>query len=232
MSKTSNHKFPTTSVLNKRPTWMETRSEEVRDLVLKKTSKSDADFVNRSADDRTRSRRSSRPPSKGSVSVIPANMSLGAEQAEIVAQLEARVQAFTQAAVDLATTRAGVLSTIEEQVLDLSIAIASVIIEREIQQDPGLYKELVREAIHMLGSTRSVTLKASKDTYTMMLQVLGGDVVDVDGIEVRIALDLTIDGLGCIVESGESRVDITIADRLRAIRQAIENERRTSTGAA
>jgi flagellar biosynthesis/type III secretory pathway protein FliH len=159
-------------------------------------------------------------------------MSLGAEQAEIVAQLEARMQALTQAAVDLATTRAGVLSTIEEQLLDLSIAIASVIIEREIQQDPGLYKELVREAIHMLGSTHSVTLKASKDTYTMMVQVLGGDVVDVDGIEVRIALDLTIDGLGCIVESGESRVDMTIADRLRAIRQAIENERRTSTGAA
>jgi hypothetical protein len=232
MSKASNHKFPTTSALNKRPTWMETHSDEVRDLVLRKTSKNDTDSVNRSADDRPRSRRSSRPPSKGSVSVIPPNMPLGAEQAEIVAQLEARIQAFTQAVVELATMRANVLSTIEEQLLDLSIAIASVIIEREIQREPGLYKEMVREAIHMLGSTNSVTLKASKDTYTTLLQVLGADAVEVDGIEVRVALDLTIEGLGCIVESGESRVDMTIGDRLRAVRQAIENERRASTGAA
>jgi flagellar biosynthesis/type III secretory pathway protein FliH len=134
--------------------------------------------------------------------------------------------------VELATAREMVLTSAENQLLDLAVAIAAAIVERELDKDPELYRAFVTEGIRALGATGQVTLKVSRDSYAAIVGVLGGDVANVDGVEVRVASDLSIEGLGCVAESGDSRVDMSLDGRLRAVRRALEDERRRNTEAA
>jgi hypothetical protein len=135
-------------------------------------------------------------------------------------------EAFTNAALELAIARAATLAVLEGQLLDLSIEIASALIEREVQDDPELHTTLARAALASIGDSDKVTLRTSPDAFEAICQTLGGPEATVQGVHVAVHADDTIPGLGCIVDGENVRIDATVAERLRAVRRAFEDERR------
>jgi flagellar biosynthesis/type III secretory pathway protein FliH len=135
-------------------------------------------------------------------------------------------EAFTNAALELAIARTATLSVLEGQLLDLSIEIAESLIEREIEHHPELHSTLVRAALASLGDADRVTLRTSPDAFEAICQQLGGPETTVNGVHVTVHADDTIPGLGCIVDGESVRIDATVAERLRAVRRAFEDERR------
>jgi hypothetical protein len=135
-------------------------------------------------------------------------------------------EAFTNAAVELGIARAATLSVLEGQLLDLSIEIASALIEREIEVNPELHGALARAALNSLGDSERVTLRTSPEAYQAICQTLGGPEATVRGVQVQVHADDAIPGLGCVVDGENVRIDATVAERLRAVRRAFEDERR------
>ena len=135
-------------------------------------------------------------------------------------------EAFTNAALELAIARTAALSALEGQLLDLSIEIAESLVEHELQRDPELHGTLARAALSSVGDADQVTLRTSSDAFEAICQQLGGHETTVNGVHVTVHADDTIPGLGCIVDGERVRIDATVAERLRAVRRAFEDERR------
>lgn len=164
------------------------------------------------------------PPKLGSL--IPGARSAPPPNDAGLELLHEQREAFTNAALELGIARAATLAELEGQLLDLSIEIASALIEREIEADPALHSTLARAALASLGDAERVTLSTSRDGYDAICQTLGGPEATVNGVHVTVHADASIPGLGCVVDGEHVRVDATVAERLRAVRRAFEDERR------
>jgi hypothetical protein len=142
-----------------------------------------------------------------------------------------QAEAYANAAVELAIARAATIAVLEGQLLDLAIEIASAIIERAVESAPELHTALARAALGSLGDSSHVTLRSSPDGFATICAALGGEEINVRGVRVHIISDISIPGLGCIVDGDSVRVDATVSERLRAVRRAFEEERRKSVEA-
>jgi hypothetical protein len=167
------------------------------------------------------------PPPPGLGSLIPGARSAPPPANDTgYAVLREHADAFANAAIELALARAATITVLEGQLLDLSIEIASALIERAVELEPALHAALARAALSSLGDATAVTLRTSPDAFGPVCQVLGGEDCEVRGVRVHVAADSAIPGLGCVVDGENMRVDATVSERLRAVRRAFEEERR------
>ena len=141
-------------------------------------------------------------------------------------KISAQQEAFAQAALDLGSLRARVLSTVEQQLLQLSVQIAQSIIEREVSLDPSLYCTLAKTAVLALGDTQSARVRVSRTAYKAISELYGEAAIDVDGVRVEVSMDASYEGLSVVAEAGPSRVDSKLSERLSAVLRAMEAEHR------
>jgi flagellar biosynthesis/type III secretory pathway protein FliH len=145
---------------------------------------------------------------------------------EVVRITPAEQEAYAQAALELASLRARVLFNAESQLLDLAVSVAEVIIEREVERDPSLHNAFARAAVAALGDTRQAKLRVSRDAFRAISEIHGEEAVDVDGVSVGLTLDNSLEGLSVVAESGASRVDGRVRERLAAVLRAISADHR------
>lgn len=138
----------------------------------------------------------------------------------------AEVEQFAVAALELGSLRARVLMHAEKEVLELAVGIAEAIIEREVELDPSIHETLARAAVSVLGDTSSAKLRVSRAAHKAISEIHGEPYVDVEGVRVELTLDNSLDGLSVVAESGASRVDGRVSERLGAVLRAIDAEHR------
>jgi hypothetical protein len=248
MSEARPMQFPRLEETVKRPDWMETRSGPVRTLLAhircdepeqsQQRAPNEPDFDPTQAYDNASSASqqdvqldekvmSRLPPPPAIGSLIP-----GARSAPPPANdtgqelLREHAQQFANAAIELAAARAAALAGLEGELLDLSIEIASAIIEREVTREPALHAALSRAALGSLGDATQVTLRTSPEAFNTIVASLGGEHTEVRGVRINVLADINIPGLGCVVDGDNVRIDATVSERLRAVRNAFEEERR------
>jgi hypothetical protein len=173
-------------------------------------------------------RRSSLPPRK---SVFPPQVvitRLPPPPAQVVEEQKpsAEQEAFAQGALELASLRARILSSVESELLSLAVHIAQVIMEHEIALDPSLHRNLARTAVLALGDTQAARLRVSRTAYRAITELYGEAVIDVDGVRVEVSMDASLDALSVIAEGGPSRVDARMDERLSAVLRAVQAEHR------
>lgn len=147
-------------------------------------------------------------------------------QAQTEASISEEQEAFAHGALELASMRARLLSQLESELIELAVHVAEVFIEREIEIDPGVHGVLARTAIEALGEAQSARLRVSREAYRAISEVYGEAAIEVDGVSVELLLDHSIEGLGVIAESGASRVDGRIKQRLAGVMRALLAEHR------
>jgi hypothetical protein len=172
-------------------------------------------------------RRSSLPPRK---SVFPPQVLITRMPPPPANEDEAKPSpeqiAFAQGALELASLRARVLSSIESELLSLAVHIAETIIEREVQLDPSLHTTLARTAVLALGDTQSARLRVSRAAYRAITELYGEAAIDVDGVRVEVSMDASFEALSVVAEAGPSRVNGRLSERLTAVLRAVEAEHR------
>ncbi len=105
--------------------------------------------------------------------------------------------------------------TVEKELVNLSIGIASQLLRRELKIDAGQVVAVVREAVNALPvATQKIMLKLHPEDAELVRKALKLDEMSPSWV---IEEDPLLTRGGCIVETGVSHVDATVENRLAAI---------------
>ncbi|MEA4883646.1 MAG: FliH/SctL family protein [Clostridia bacterium] len=113
----------------------------------------------------------------------------------------------------------------EKEIVKLAVAVAEKIVRRAVDANPGIILEIVREAVRKCSGARVVVVRVSPEDMESVLAVhdeLMRMAPDLRGLKV--VEDPRIDRGGCVVEMDVGSVDARIAEQLRGIESAFEEE--------
>ena len=129
--------------------------------------------------------------------------------------LQQRAEQFETLMASLSRPFKTLDAEVENELVKLSIGIATQIIRREIKIDPGQIIATVREAINVLPlSSQKISLYLHPDDAELVRSALSLDELSSAWLMVE---DPLITRGGCKVDTDISRVDATIENRLAAV---------------
>jgi len=138
----------------------------------------------------------------------------GAEAA--ATRAEAMLRRLAQTLGELGTLRAEMMHKTERQLVQLSLAIASRVIRREVSLDRELLVAMARVALDRLGDSASATIRLHPDDF----KAAHADQQSADQA-VRIVADPTVRPGGCLVQSDFGLIDIGVDAQLTELSAAL-----------
>jgi len=130
---------------------------------------------------------------------------------ERIASLEAIVN-------DLQGVRDDALLEAKEDVVQLSVAIARAILERDLRGDTAFVQALFDRALEMVKDGGELKVHVSVADEPVIAEAIRDR--EMQNQKLKIVADESIEA-GCIVESKTGRVDATVENRLRNIARAL-----------
>ena len=127
---------------------------------------------------------------------------------------EAMLHRLTQTLDELTTVRADMIRQTERQMVQLALAIARRIVQREISLDPDLLLAMARVALERLGDTARVTVRLHPEDYAA---AGAARVAELTSSNVTVVADARLSRGGCRVESDMGLLDIGIDAQLQEV---------------
>lgn len=155
-------------------------------------------------------------------------------RAEAMAELSASIDSHRRATDDL-TAAAGALSAalgdiartdmnrvrdLEQQVLQLAVALAEEIIGREVRDDDSLVVAAATRALAFTPDRVPVVLRVHPDDLATVRDAVAGGAAAHLTMPVQVVADPTIGRAGAVAEAGPLRIDAQIDAALARIRDA------------
>lgn len=132
---------------------------------------------------------------------------------------EALVRRLTETLDELANLRRTIASDAEHDLVRLALAVAKRVVQREVQLDGDLVAALAHVALERLDARRGpATIKMHPDDVAQVSPRIGADW---DRAAIRLVADASVARGGCIVESGNGRVDATLDGQLAEVTHAL-----------
>ena len=143
--------------------------------------------------------------------------------AEVAAQRgEAMLRRLTQTIDELSALRTETMRRSEQQVIQLAMAIARRMIDREIATDRGLLVALARVALDRLGDQSAATIRLHPDDFAAIAAAGGGAGAD---SSVTIVADPVVGRGGCLVQSDFGLMDASIESQFDELSRTLLGER-------
>jgi flagellar assembly protein FliH len=111
------------------------------------------------------------------------------------------------------------LARFEEDVIDLALAAAAMIVRKARELDPTVVGEVYRRALSMARTSGPVRVRVAPADHETALALMGRD--DGPDWSVTILEDETVGPGGCVVESDCGVVDARIETQIEALRRAL-----------
>jgi flagellar assembly protein FliH len=139
---------------------------------------------------------------------------------------EAMLHRLTQTLEELTTVRTDMIRQTERQMVQLALAIARRIVQREVTLDPDLLLAMARVALERLGDSAQVTVRLHPDDYAA---ARADRVSELTGSNVTIVADARLSRGACRVESDMGLLDIGIDAQLQEVGRALLGAETAST---
>ena len=141
-----------------------------------------------------------------------------AGRAELCSQTEEQIRqerhALIAALEQFAIDRAEYFEKVENEVVQLALAIARKILHRELQTDPLALAGLVRVALERVGEVTSNRLRVRPQKAAAWREQLS---VEAAGKKLEVMEDAALDGDACILETSLGTVDLSLEVQLKEI---------------
>jgi flagellar assembly protein FliH len=144
----------------------------------------------------------------------------GAEAA--AARGEGMLRRLRDTLEELTTLRADMLHRTERQMVQLSLAIARRVVQRELSLDRAVLVGMARAAIDRLGDHASATIRLHPDDYAAVASSLPPSD---EQPHVRVEPDPVVSRGGCYVQSDFGFMDVTPAAQFEELARALLDER-------
>jgi flagellar assembly protein FliH len=143
---------------------------------------------------------------------------------------EMMLHRLTQTIEELTQVRAQMIYQTERQMVQLALAVARRVVQREVSLDPDLLIAMARVALERLGETAQVKVRLNPDDY----EAAGAArVAQLAGSNVMILADAHLTRGGCRVESDMGIMDVGVEAQLQEIARALlggDDEPQQGTG--
>ena len=128
--------------------------------------------------------------------------------------------------------RGAVIASAEPELVRLAMAIAERVVHMELQTNPNVIVENVRQSLTRLVSREVVTLRVNPIDLDTIRQHRDEIVAAGDVEHLRIVEDQRVDRGGVVVETDAGTIDSKIATQLREARRAILSDDEIALGEA
>jgi flagellar assembly protein FliH len=140
---------------------------------------------------------------------------------------EMMLHRLTQTIEELTQVRAQMIHQTERQMVQLAMAVARRVVQREVSLDPDLLVAMARVALERLGETAQVKIRLHPDDY----EAAGAArVAQLAGSSVMILADAHLSRGGCRIESDMGALDAGVDAQLQEIARALLGDDSESTG--
>jgi len=130
-----------------------------------------------------------------------------------------QLQAVTEA---LSAYQGNMTRDVDEVVTQLALAVAKMLIHREVTQDPALVKNVVKEALKQVDDRRRMTIKVHPEDWKTVHGLETEVREAMHGIqELEIKEDSLIRRGGCLIESDSGIVDSRIETQVEEIANGV-----------
>jgi flagellar assembly protein FliH len=138
---------------------------------------------------------------------------------------EAMLRRLAQTIEELGELRNEMIHRTERQAIQLVLAIAERIVQREITLDRSLLLGMARVALDRLGEYGSATIRLNPDDY----QAIGAK-PSIDGAAVEVLADASVPRGGCHVQSDFGFMDVSPESQFRELARALLEDGEPSPG--
>ena len=131
---------------------------------------------------------------------------------------EAMLRRLAQTLEELSGLRDNMVRQTERELVQLSVAIARRILQREVSVDPELTSALAHIALERLGGATPATVRLHPDDYGI---VTSGQQAPLGGRQVEVRPDPAVARGGCLVESEFGFIDASVDAQVDEIARAV-----------
>jgi flagellar assembly protein FliH len=139
---------------------------------------------------------------------------------------EMMLHRLTQTIEELTQVRAQMIHQTERQMVQLAMAVAKRVVQREVSLDPDLLIAMARVALERLGETAQIKIRLHPDDYE---GAGAARVAQLAGSNVMILADAHLSRGGCRIESDMGVLDAGVDAQLQEIARALLGDESEST---
>ena len=132
---------------------------------------------------------------------------------------DAMLRRLAQTLDDLQGLRSELIRRTEREVVELSLAIAKKVLQREVSLDHDLLLAMARVALDRLADVATASIRLHPDDYAVVMLGRGPSAVTTHG--VQIVADGAVRRGGCVVQSEFGSVDIGVATQIDELTHAL-----------
>jgi flagellar assembly protein FliH len=130
---------------------------------------------------------------------------------------EGMLKRLGQTIEELAALRGTIVRRTERQTVQLVLAIAERVVQREIALDRSLLVGMARAALDRLGEYGSATIRLHPEDF----RVIANSAVAAEGAPVRIQADAVVPRGGCLVQSDFGFMDVSPEAQFRELARTL-----------
>ena len=141
-------------------------------------------------------------------------------------EMASKVEGLGDILQDLSSCKARICTEAEAQLLELTLALAEVVIRHEVSCGPEPVRETLQAALEMAGGNSRLRVRLHPEDLENIMQFLP-QLEQRLGAATQLELegDLAISQGGCLLETDSGMIDARLEEQLEALRQQL---RRTS----
>lgn len=111
---------------------------------------------------------------------------------------------------------------LERQVVDLSLAVAEKIVERELRSDPALVVDVVREALDEVRGVTSASVRVNPEDHALVAPQWERFVHRPLADRAHLVADERVERGGCLIETQMGVIDAQLSSKLSEITNGFE----------
>jgi flagellar assembly protein FliH len=133
-------------------------------------------------------------------------------------QAEATSRRIEQTIKELNVLKGEIVHQTERQVVELAMAIAHRILQRQLTMDRSLLLAMARVALDRLGEQTAATIRLHPDDYAL---VTAGSDLESAGGTLRIVADPVVSRGGCVVQTDFGQMDASLDGQFRELARVL-----------
>lgn len=144
----------------------------------------------------------------------------GREQAG--SELTQLVQGLGEAIHEVGRFRRDMLERYQSELLDLALEVARKVVDRELEQHPEHWLQLIREGVKRALDRDHIRIRVAGQLYAFLRAHLTELRTDLDGVkDFELLEDPALPVTGCVVETSYGDLDLGVESQITTIRSAL-----------